>query len=422
LRANLHAGAAGSAAFVFAHRGALAAVGTSGPLINMLVGFFIGLGSGATVLIARYFGAQNHQKLHDAIHTFACFTLIIGIFVTAIGVLLSPLILSWMKTPADVFDGATTYLRIYFLGTLAMLIYNSGSAILRALGNSKMPLYFLMVSSVVNIILDYVFVAVFHWDVAGVAWATLIANVVSSILVIYVLLYKTNACPLELKKIRIDGTILADMMKIGVPAGLQQALYAIANVMITATVNSFGPAATTGISIANNFDGLLYQVSIAPSLAVMPYVSQNIGNRNVKRASRAVREGILITIALGATFGALSAIFSTELSSIMSDNPAVIAYSKQRMIIISSTYFICGINEVFCAALRGMDRPLIPTCATLIYMFVFRFIWVYQIFPLFGEPNLTLLYLVWPVSWVLSIATLLCFYIPRLKKLKVELG
>ena len=200
------------------------------------------------------------------------------------------------------------------------------------------------------------------------------------------------------------------------PAGLQSCLYSVANVIISATVNSFGPEATTGISIANNYDGILYQICHATSLAVMPYVSQNVGAGNVTRAISSVKKGILITVCLGATFGALSACFAVPLSSVMSSDPVVIAYSQQKMIIISSTYFICGINDIFGAALRGMGKPMVATVSTLVYMCLFRFVWVYLIFPLL--PNLTFLYLVWPIGWVLSIITLLFVFVPTAKKLK----
>ena len=205
-------------------------------------------------------------------------------------------------------------------------------------------------------------------------------------------------------------------MHVGIPAGVQSAAYALANVVITTAVNGFGADATTGIAIANQFDGILYQISYAPALATTPYISQNVGAGNLKRVKKTLLRAILITTAFGASFGALSAIFSTQLSSIMSSEPAVIAYSRQKMIIISSTYFICGINEVMGGTLRGMGKPIIPTIATLIFMCVLRFIWVYAIFPL--VPNLTFLYTVWPVGWILSIITLLIFYFLTMSKLQ----
>lgn len=192
-------------------------------------------------------------------------------------------------------------------------------------------------------------------------------------------------------------------------------MYSIANVIITSTVNTFGPAATTGISIANNFDNILYQITIAPSLAVMPYVSQNVGAGNVERARKSVRVGTLVTIVLGVIFGSLSAIFSTQLASIMSDSPEVIEFARQKMILISPTYFINGINENLGASLRGMGRPVIPAISTFTFMCAIRFFWVFLIFPLC--PNLTFLYLIWPIGWTLLIITLSCFYFPTARGL-----
>jgi Na+-driven multidrug efflux pump len=217
------------------------------------------------------------------------------------------------------------------------------------------------------------------------------------------------------KHIRLYKKETKQILHIGVPAGLQRGMYAVANVVITATVNSFGPAATTGISIANNYDGILYQVSMAASFAVLPYVSQNVGAGNVKRAIKAIWTGTLITVCMGASVGGLSAIFSGELASLLSSDPVVIGYAQQKMIIISSTYFICGIHHILSETLRGFRRPLVPTVTTLLFMCALRFVWVYVFFPHFPEPKLTYLYLVWPVGWVLSIITMLAFLIPTIR-------
>lgn len=207
------------------------------------------------------------------------------------------------------------------------------------------------------------------------------------------------------------------MLFIGVPSGFQTAMYSLANVVIMTVVNSFGAYATTGISIANQFDGIMYQVIYAPSLAVVPYVAQNIGAGNIKRMRGAVLKAVFLTMALGGVFGTLFSVFSGQLSSIMSDTPEVIRFSKQKMIIVSSTYFICGIYEILGGALKGIGKPIIPAAATLVYMCLFRFVWVYWIYPMCPQ-NLTFLYLVWPVGWILSIITLMAFYFPSIKKLE----
>ena len=267
----------------------------------------------------------------------------------------------------------------------------------------------------IKLTFSVLFIAVFKMSVEGVAYATILSWSASAIMGLTAMTHSDSAVKLSLRKIRFYKRELEDILRTGVPAGLQQSLYSVANVLISATVNSYGAAATTGISIANIYDGILYQISTATALAVMPYVSQNVGHGNIKRATQSVWKGILITMGLGASIGALSAIFSGPLSSIMSADPQVIAYSQQKMILVSSTYFICGINEIFGAALRGMGKPVVPTVTTLIFMCAIRFPWVWFVFPLF--PNLTFLYLIWPIGWVLSIITLLFTYVPTVRKL-----
>lgn len=252
--------------------------------------------------------------------------------------------------------------------------------------------------------------------VDGVAYATIISNLVAGLLALWALLKSKELIRLDFRNLQFDIKALKEILYIGIPAGLQSAMYSLANVVITTAVNSFGADATTGISIANQFDGILYQICYAPSLATIPYIAQNMGAGHVKRVKQTVVRAVLITTAFGATFGACSAIFSGQLSSIMSSSAEVIRFSQQKMVIISSTYFICGINEVMGGVLKGMGKPILPTIATFVFMCVFRFIWVYGIFPYC--PNLTFLYLVWPIGWILSIITLLIAYSIRMGKLQ----
>ena len=392
------------------------AVGACGSLIVLITGLLIGISAGTNVTIARYIGRGEQERIEKAVGTAVVFSLLGGIALSVVGISFAETFLVWTKCDPILLPQATLYFKIYFAGVPILMVYNFCASILRASGDTRRPMLFLTLSGVVNVILNFVFVAGLDMRVDGVAIATVISWVVAAVLALVALARNTGAVKLRRHRLRIYPKELSEMLAIGVPAGFQQALYCIANVLIATTVNSFGPDATTGISIANNFDGVLYQVIIAPSLAVMPYVSQNIGRGNPARAAKAISRGMILTTLIGATIGAFSATFSWQLSSIMSENPAVIAYSCQKMVIISSTYFICGINEILCAALRGMGRSIAPTVATLIYMCLFRFVWIYAIFPL--APNLTFLYLVWPVSWVLSIGTLLFFFFPTLKKYK----
>ena len=395
---------------------AVGAVGVCGTLITTITGLVIGIASGANVVIARHIGRRDVRQVERAVGTAMAFSAASGLLLSLIGLVFADFLLRLVNCPQKLLSQATVYFRLYFSGVPLLMIYNFSAAVLRSSGNSRQPMIFLITGGGVKVGLTYLFTAVLDKGVTGVALATILSWLVMTSLSVITLLRTDSIVKLRPKCIRFYKQELLEILRIGVPAGLQKALYSVANVIISATVNSFGDQATTGISIANQFDNILYQISCATSFAVMPYVSQNVGAKNVKRAMQSVWKGILITVALGATFGALSAIFSRELSSIMSSDPVVIAYSRQKMILISSTYFICGINEIFGAALRGMGKPVAATVATLVFMCIFRFVWVYLIFPL-NPTSLTFLYLVWPIGWTLSIVTLLFTFFPTRKKL-----
>ena len=398
---------------------AVGAVGVSGYLISLVTGLLVGVASGTNVVIARHIGRGDIESAQKAVGTSIVFSVLGGLALTVIGVSGAKLFLVWMNCSEELLPQAVLYFRLYFIGVPITMVYNFCAAILRSTGDSKRPMIYLTIAGAIKIGATFLFVGVFKLRVAGVALATILSWLISATLGIQALIRNEGAIKLKKKYLRIYKEELKEMLFLGIPAGLQQALYSIANVIISATVNTFGAAATTGISIANQFDGIMYQISVAPSLAVMAYVSQNVGAGNIKRAQEATLKGMLITVTLGASFGALSAIFSGQLSSIMSDDPLVIAYSQQKMVIISATYFLSGVNEVLGASMRGMRKPIVATVCTLIFMCGIRFIWVYLIFPLFPTTNaLTYLYLIWPIGWVLSIITLLCFFFPRVRELK----
>lgn len=399
--------------------GAVGAVGVCGTLISLITGLVIGVSSGSNVIIARYIGRKDPASVDRAINTAMAFSIAAGIALAIIGVVGAPLFLTWNNCPDALLQEATLYFRLYFAGVPILMVYNFCAAILRSSGDSKRPMIFLIIGGIVKVLSNLVFAGVFHLGVKGVAFATILSWCVFTTLGLTALTHNQGAVKLRLKDIHFYKKEMNEILHIGIPAGMQQALYSIANVIITAEVNKLGPAATTGMSIANNFDGILYQISVATSLAIMPYVSQNIGAGNLKRAVRSVWEGILVTVALGGFFGALSAIFSRQLSGIMSADPEAIKYSMQKMVLISSTYFICGINEILGAALRSMGKPLASTISVMVWMCGFRFVWVYLIYPLF-PASLTYLYLVWPIGWVMSSLSLLCVLIPTVKKMKAK--
>jgi len=391
------------------------AVGVCGTLITLITGLVIGVSTGANVTIARSIGKSDHAQKERAVHSAIAFSLVAGVVLLFIGISGAPFFLHLTNCPEVLLPMAVRYFRLYFLGIPILMVYNFCASILRASGDSRRPMIFLTLGGIVKVLLTYLLIAKFHLGVEGVALATIASWGVCAFLGLRALIHGDEVLRLSPSKIRFHREEFVQMLKIGVPAGLQQGLYSVANVIISATVNTFGPAATTGIAIANNWDGILYQICTATALAVMPYVSQNVGAGNVKRAMQSVWKGILITTGLGLFFGLISAGFSGPLSSIMSSDPEAIAFSQQKMLVISSTYFICGINDIFGAALRSMGKAMVATVATLIYMCALRFFWVYAVFPFF--PSLGFLYLVWPVGWILSALTMLPIYLSTAKKL-----
>ncbi len=394
--------------------GAVGAVGASGTLITLCTCLLIGIATGSNIVVAKRMGERNSERMDKAVGTSMIVAIVGGILLAVIGLIFAETFLKWTNCPDALLADATLYFRLYFVGVPFLLLYNFSAAILRAIGDTKRPMYFLLGSGALKVLLSILFISVFHMDVDGVGLATILANILSSSLCILAL--RRSILQFRFRKMRFDFTELKALLHLGIPTGLQSACYAFANVVITTAVNGFGPDATTGVSIANQIDGILYNISYAPALAVSPYMAQNIGAHNISRAKKSLVRAIGITVIFGGGLGALASIFSGELASLMSSSPSVIAFAQQKTMLISATYFVCGINEVMSGAMRGVGKPVIPTISTLVFMCLLRFIWVYAIFPLL--PNLTFLYLVWPIGWVLSIFFLLAFYFPTISKLQ----
>lgn len=401
----------------FGAEAAVGAVGVSGNLITLCTALLIGLSAGANVVVAKRVGSGNREAADKAVMTALLLAVFGGLFMMVIGSVFAETFLRWMNCPESLLNEAVLYFRIYFYGLPILMLYNFSAAILRAIGDTKKPMFFLILGGIIKLVLTIVFVGTFHMSVDGVGYATVLSNLVAAILAFIDVLHSKESITVNFKKIRFSWPELKEMLFVGVPAGLQSAMYSFANVTIVSVVNSYGEAATTGMSIANQFDGILYQISYAPSLAIIPYVAQNIGAKNFKRARKSLLRATLITTVFGFSFGILSAIFSGQLSGLMSSSPEVIMYSRQKMVLVSSTYFICGINDVLGGALKGMGKPILPAVATMVYMCGLRFVWVYAIYPLLPD-SLTYLYLVWPIGWILSIVTLLIAYVPAMKKLQ----
>lgn len=394
------------------------AIGACGSLIVFVTSLLVGISSGANVVVAKRIGQRDKEGTNKTAMTALLTAIVGGLILMVIGFTFAKTFLQMTNCPESLLEKATIYFKIYFLGVPVIMFYNFCASILRAIGDTKKPMFFIILAGVLKIIFTTCFLKFTNMTVEGVAISTIISQFVAAALAFITILRNDDRVHLDFKRIRFYAKELKEMLFLGIPAGLQQSMYSFANVIIFTAVNSFGANASTGVSIANQFDGILYQIAIAPSLAVMPYVAQNAGAKDIKRVKKIIVRGILITVAFAASLGSLSAIFSRELSSIMSSNPEIIDYSRQKMIIVSSTYFICGINEVMCGILKGLARPITPAVTSLIYMCLLRFLWVYYIFPLC--PNLTFLYLVWPIGWVLSIITQLFVYFPAISKLQKQ--
>ena len=397
---------------------AIGAVSACSNLTSLITALVIGISTGSNVIVARYIGRKDPESRDRAMHTALAFSILAGIVLTLIGLVGAPYFLTWTNTDPELMPQAVLYFRMYFSGVVVLLTHNFLASFLRATGDSRRLMATSLIGGAVKVVGTFLFVGGSKLGIMGVSLATLASWFVYVGLDLRVLLPKDRAAvQVRLKDIRFHKKEMKEIIHVGAPAGLQQALYSIANVIIVSTVNSFGKEATTGLGIANQYDNILYQICTAVTVSVMPYVSQNIGAGNVKRAKQAMLRGFLITFSIAGGLGVLSAAFSYSLAGFMSGNPVVIAHAREKMIIISSTYFLCGTDRIIGQSLRAMGKPMAATISTMVWMCAFRFFWVYVVYPFLPQGNLTSLYLVWPIGWILSIITLLCIFFPTVKKL-----
>ena len=401
----------------FAGSVALAAVGSTGSLINLIVNIFIGLSVGTNVMVAHFYGSKLYKELNEVIHTAILTALVSGIALIFIGFILAGPALRLMGTPEDVIEHSILYMRIYFVGMPAMMLYNFGSAILRAVGDTKRPLYFLFSAGVINVILNLIFVIIFHMGVAGVAWATVISQVVSATLVIRCLLKTEGYLHLDLKQLRIVPDKLIKIIRIGVPAGLQGALFSISNVLIQSSINSFGSVVMAGNTAASNIEGFVYTAMNAIHQTAISFTGQNFGAMKFKRIGRiaAICLGIVSVIGLVMGIGAYA--FGSTLLKLYSTDPEVISYGLLRMSYVCITYFLCGLMDVMVGLMRGMGYSIMPMIVSLTGACLLRVIWVMTIFEHY--KTLEILYISYPISWFLTFAVhLICFITVYRKILK----
>lgn len=400
----------------FGSEHSLAAVGSNTALINLLTNLFIGLSIGANVLVARFYGAKNGEELNEMVHTAMLLSLISGLILTVTGVIFARYFLIWMKTPAEILDLATTYLKIYFLGMPAMMIYNFGSAILRAIGDTKRPLYFLAAAGVINIILNILLVVVFRLDVKGVGIATVISQTVSAILIIRCLAKSNGDIKLEFKKLRFSRGKIGAILRIGLPAGLQGSIFSLSNVVIQSSVNIFGPVVVKGNSAAQNLEGFVYFSMNAFHHATLSFTSQNMGAKKYDRLGKILKNGLCLAILFGAGFGGTVILFGRNLLSIYTNDSAAISAGMTRLYIITGTYTLCGIMDVMVGAIRGIGYTVLPTIVSLIGACALRLVWLATVFRIPKFHTINTVYLSYPITWLVTIiAHVICYIIIRKK-------
>lgn len=382
---------------------ALAAVGSNTALINLLTNIFVGLSVGSNVLTAQYYGAKRNDDLKETVHTSMLLSLYCGLLLTVVGLVGAPMLLELMKAPPEVLDLAVLYLRIYFLGMASMMVYNFGSSILRAVGDTKRPLYYLLGAGIVNVLLNLFFVIVCHLGVAGVALATVISQTISAFLVVRCLIKEQGGIHLELKELAISREKLGKIMQIGLPAGFQGTVFSLSNVVIQSAVNSFGNIAVAGNSAAANIEGFVYMAMNAFHQATISFTSQNYGAREYRRIYRILFAGELCVVATGLLLGNLAVFFGDVLLGIYSPSAEVIAAGMVRLKVICTLYALCGVMDVLVGALRGIGYSIIPMVVSLVGACGLRLLWIATVFRIPEYHSLFTVYLSYPITWTITL-------------------
>ena len=389
---------------------ALAAVGSNTSLINLMVNLFVGFSVGTNVVVARDLGAGREEDVRDSVHTSIALSLVSGVVLMGLGLLLSRQMLELMGSPEDVIGLAAVYLRIYFCGMPGNMLYNFGAAILRAQGDTKRPLYFLTAAGIINVILNLVFVIVFHMDVAGVALATIISQYVSAILVLLTLMRDKGPLRVDLRALRLDMKVVRRILQVGLPAGFQGMVFSISNVVIQSSINSFGSTVVAGCAAATNIEGFVYAAMNAFYQTALTFTSQNYGACECKRVDRIMGLCLLYSGLIGLVLGNLAYLFGYPLGSIYAPGQEeVIAQAVDRLSICCTTYFLCGLMDTQVGVLRGIGYSVVPMIVSLVGSCALRLLWVATIFQLNRTPEM--LYLSYPVSWAITAATHFVFFL-----------
>ena len=391
---------------------ALAAVGSTTALINLFTNLFIGISLGANVLAARFFASGKAREMSETVHTAIRLAAISGIIMAFAGLLFSRLALELMGTPSDVIDQSSLYMKIYFIGMPFFMLYNYGAAILRAIGDTKRPLFYLIISGCINAALNMILVIVFHLGVAGVAIATVISQMLSCILVLKCLYQSEGSYQLRFSKLTLKKYCLKQIFQVGIPAGIQSTVITFSNVLLQSSVNSFGSIAMAGYTAANNIFGFLYMAVNSVTQACMSFTSQNYGVSKYKRMDRVLADCMILTVIVSLLLGCGSYVFGHQILRIYTEDAEVIACGMEILSYTTVTYFFCGIMDLFPGALRGMGHSAVPMLLSIIGTVGTRVVWIFGVFP--HHRSLAALFLSYPVSWIVTILLqVVCFYFVR---------
>ncbi len=396
----------------FAGSESLAAVGSTSALINLMVNVFLGLSIGANVLVAQFYGAQRMKDLEETVHTAILLAVFGGAALIFLGIFFAVPILVMMGTPEEVLPLSVLYIKIYFLGMPVTLVYNFGSAILRAVGDTRRPLYFLLFAGVINVILNLIFVIGFSMGVAGVALATVISQCVSAALIIQCLVRSDAPYGLRRDKLKISAEKVKMIVKVGLPAGIQGAIFSISNVLIQSSINSFGSVAMAGSTAAANIEGFVYTSMNAVYQTALSFTSQNYGARKFERITKTLLYCLGLVVVVGVALGDGAVIFGRKLLSIYSSDPQVVEYAMMRLQIICGVYFICGMMDTMVGSLRGLGYSVVPMLVSLTGACALRVVWILTVFGM--SRTLEVLYLSYPVSWTITfLAHVICYIVIR---------
>ena len=387
---------------------ALAAVSSSGSLIFMLIGFLSGIASGAGVIVARRFGAGDREGLHKAVHTTVALGIVSGILMTVVGVLLSPQILRWMDTPESVMPGSVAYLQIYFCGSLGFVMYNIFVGILQAVGDSRRPLYYLIVSSVVNLVLDIVFIGFVKTGVGGAALATVISQMVSAFLCLLQMVRSKEIYRLELKRIAFDGKMLKEIIRIGLPSGVQNSIIAFANVVVQSNINAFGEMAMAGYGAYTKVEGFGFLPITSFTMALTTFVGQNLGAKQYDRTRKGAKFGILVTVVLAELIGIVVFIFAPQMIAAFDATPEVIAFGIDKSRTAALFYCLLAYSHAIAAVMRGAGKAMVPMVVMMAFWCVVRVTFLSITVPL--THSIQMVYWVYPLTWALSALTFFYYY------------